>query len=70
MGIITFFNDFLTLDDVDVDAGGGIAGVTVSTSQGGGSIIGLSLRLLENFFRFLFNAANALKLRFTCGICK
>lgn len=31
---------------------------------------GLSFRLLENFFRFLFSAASALKLRFTCGICK
>lgn len=33
-------------------------------------MIGLSLRLLENFFRFLLSAANALKLRFTCGICR
>lgn len=32
--------------------------------------MGLSLRLLENFFRFLLSAARALKLRFTCGICK
>lgn len=40
------------------------------TTLEGGSVRGLSLRLLENFFRFLFNAANALKLRFTCGICK